>query len=109
SIKSYPIPAGVAVNSPNPFDPSKERTKIIYNLEEETDIKFYLFTTTAELVWKREFVAGSEGAKSGENVVEWNGRTDFGEIASNGVYLLKVIDKRSGKVKARGKIATLWQ
>lgn len=106
-VKTYPFVSSLAVNSPNPFDPGRESTTLMYKLEQDRDVNLYIFTTTADLVWKRSYNAGAAGGSAGDNSVIWDGVNDFSEVASNGVYLLHVIDRSSGKTLARGKIAVL--
>lgn len=106
-IRSYPLSLGLAVNSPNPFDPARESTTITYKLEKDTGVNVYMFTTTADLIWKRSCNAGENGGSEGDNSISWNGITDFREMASNGVYILHVVERNTGKTLARGKIAVL--
>ncbi len=97
----------MALNTPNPFDPGSETTTIVYRLDQDTDVTLAIFSTTADLLWKRSYIAGSNGGRAGDNSVLWNGLTDFNERAANGVYLLRVINRGNGRVLAKGKIAVL--
>jgi hypothetical protein len=106
-INSYPLSLGLVINSPNPFDPAKENTIIMYRLEEDTNVNIYLFTITADLVWKRSFNAGENGGRAGDNDIIWNGINDFGEMSPNTIYLIHVVNRRTGRTLARGKIAVL--
>ncbi len=106
-IKSYSYEQSVIINSPNPFDPARETTVIIYRLPEDKNVTVVIYTTTAELIWKRDYVSGSNGGRAGENNFSWDGLSDPGNLASNGVYLIHVIDRGSGRTLARGKIAVI--
>lgn len=106
-VKNYSYDMGIAINSPNPFDPARERTTIQYQLANNTDVTVVLFTTTADLIWKRTYASGSPGGSAGENSITWDGLSDFGELMSNGVYLFHVIDRGANKTVARGKIAII--
>jgi len=107
NIKSHSLAIGLAVNSPNPFDPASENTTIVYTLAADTNVNVYMFTTSADLVWKRSYVAGTNGGQAGDNSIIWNGINDFAEMASNGVYLVHVLERNTGRTIARGKIAVL--
>jgi len=106
-IKSRSFSSGTAVNSPNPFDPAREPTTIIYKLKKDTAVNVYLFSITGDLIWEDSFNAGHNGGKEGDNSVTWDGVSSFGEMLSNGVYLLHVVERSSGKTLAKGKIAIL--
>jgi len=97
----------MVLNTPNPFNPPFESTQIMYKLEKDTEVTVVIFSVTAELLWKRNYPAGFEGGKAGDNVITWTGLSDFNEYVSNGVYLVHVIEKSSGKTLARGKIAVI--
>ena len=60
-------------------------------------VTIYLFDSAARLVFKRDVVLAA-----GHNEVTWTGVTDFGEVASNGVYPLRVVV--NGSVVGRSKI-----
>lgn len=106
-IKSYSFALNVAVNSPNPFDPARESTTIIYQLDRDTDINVYLFSVTGDMLWKESFNRGETGGKQGENAISWDGISSFSEMLSNGVYLLHIAERSTGKTLAKGKIAIL--
>ena len=87
---------GSVFNYPNPFDPTTGGTKIAFNIRENTQVTIYLFDTTGRIVVKRPF-----NATVGFNEYEWDGRDDYGTMASNGVYLLRLVSgsRLIGKTK----------
>jgi hypothetical protein len=97
----------IVLNTPNPFSPPAESTTIMYKLTRDTDVTVAIFNVTADLLWKRDYQAGSNGGKSGDNTIVWTGLTDFNEFASNGGYLIHVVDRSSGRTVARGRIAVI--
>jgi hypothetical protein len=97
----------LVLNTPNPFNPPFETTTIMYKLDQDAAVTVAIFSTTAELVWKRNYSAGTSGGQAGDNTIVWTGLSDFNEYVSNGVYLLHVIDRSSGRTLARGKIAVI--
>ena len=105
-VKAYTFPSSQVLNSPNPFDPAREPTSIMYQLPQDTNVSVYIYSTTGVLLWKKTYIAGSEGGRSGQNTILWNGVSDFSEMAVNGVYLVRVIDQ-SGKTLAKGNVAVI--
>src|SRR3989339_976666 len=97
----------LGVNYPNPFNPERESTTIVYKLSQDTPTSILLFNISHELVYKQDFASGVNGGKSGDNSVSWNGFNTFGEMSANGLYFLRVINRNNGAILAKGKIAVL--
>ena len=98
--------SGPVLNYPNPFSPDGVKTTIIaYNLNADAKVTVYLINSIGQIIWKRESAAGAEGGHSGYNAITWNGYSDFGEIVSNDMYLMRVVS--DGKVIGKGKLAIL--
>lgn len=91
---------------PQPFKPlAGENATIAYNLTANADITIYLYDVSGRVVWTRKFRAGQNGGRIGYNGVMWNGRTDFGSVGPNGIYVMKII---SGKKQLMsGKLVVL--
>lgn len=96
---------GVLINYPNPFNPLSEPTTFIYQLDADADTSLLIFNISAELVYRQTFMSGQNGAKAGTNSVEWNGINSFGELSANGVYFIRLVETRTGKILAKGKAA----
>ena len=90
---------------PNPFNPNKGPSLIAYQLTKDTKVTIYILNSLAQIVWKREFLSGTEGGHIGYNAIQWDGQTDFGAIASNDIYLVRLV--ADGKVIGKGRIAVL--
>jgi hypothetical protein len=105
----HPAAERAFLNFPNPFgEPGKEETTIIYYLEEDTDVEFYIYTLTGQLVWTRSFSQhdpqGAAGIHStGPHAVTWNGTNDNGNRVLNGVYIV-IMKSGTGQIE-KGKIA----
>lgn len=106
-VKTYNYPISIVINYPNPFDPVVETTKVFYNLLSDTDVNVYIFSITADLIWKAYYPAGFNGGKAGENTFVWNGVSAFDNILSTGTYFVHVVERSSGKTLARGKIVII--
>ena len=90
---------------PNPYNPLNGSAKIWYWLESEKNTDIYIMDLTGNVVIKKSFQSGSNGALSGENTVEYDGRSAWGDILANGVYLYKII--QDNKVVGSGKISII--
>ena len=96
---------GQVINYPNPFAPPGQTTKISYFLNQNADIKVYIFNMIGQSVKKFECPQGTEGGHAGYNQVTWDGISDFNEVLPNDVYFCKVVS--GGKVLGKCKIAIL--
>jgi|GEM_PF-1315632 flagellar hook assembly protein FlgD len=94
-------------NFPNPFNPVEGVTTIEYYLESDSSVSFKLYSFSGQLVWSKQFGAGSfPGGRQGYNPVAWNGITDSGMTVGAGLYTLKVdVSGDSGKYTLTRKIA----
>jgi hypothetical protein len=90
---------------PNPFNPNQGKAKFAYQLNRDGNVTLYLFNEINQLVWQRNFQAGSNGGQAGYNEIEWDGVTDFNEQVANGAYYLRVVS--GGKVIGKTKVAVL--
>jgi len=100
-ILARDVPPETVPNYPNPFDPNNgEETRIVVEPDNDGTVGVYIYDITARLVFRHtEYMTAAS-----YNEVVWNGRTYFGEIADNGVYLVRVIDEGSRKIIGKGKI-----
>lgn len=97
---------GPVLNYPNPFAPNGSNSTIIaYNLNADAKVSLYLVNSIGQIIWKREYAAGVEGGHTGYNAINWDGRSDFNEIVSNDIYLIRIVS--DGKVIGKGKLAVL--
>jgi len=82
---------GVSLNYPNPFKPlSGDTTRIQYALSDNANVTVLFFDVTGQEVKRLTFTSGSNGGKAGINMVEWDGRSMFGEVVGNGMYIYKI-------------------
>ncbi len=98
---------GRVYNYPNPFqplsgDPSRNATRIAYNLNVDAPIMIIIYDITGHEVHRASFRKGEDGGRAGLNSVEWNGKSIFGDVAGNGMYIYKIIS--SNKVIGSGKL-----
>jgi len=97
---------------PNPFGMAgKERTYLVYQLPEDSEVTFRIFTLTGELVWSAVYEAASpQGAAGlhgqGGDEVTWDGRNDRGERVLSGVYVCFM--ETGGGKRVSTKIAVIY-
>jgi len=97
---------GTPLNYPNPFKPmSGDTTKIQYTLSADASIILIIYDISGHEIKRFVAGAGQEGGKAGVNNVSWTGKTIFGDTASNGMFVYKIIS--GGKVIGTGKLVVL--
>lgn len=79
-------------NSPNPFNPS---TTIRYDLPEQSNVRLTIFDQLGKLVK----ILFDERQGIGQHVVTWNGRDEFGNQVSSGVYICLIKTDRFMKAR----------
>jgi hypothetical protein len=96
---------GKPLNFPNPFKPSfSQNTSINYTLLDDADIKINIYDLSGRLVIVKICNAGTEGGRFGENNVIWDGKSLYGDIQANGVYVY-LIATTKGEVIGTGEIS----
>lgn len=98
---------------PNPLSAVEGEASISYTLPDTSIDRVYyeIFDLFGNLVLKREFVSGEEGAKSGElNTVFWNGINGRGERVATGVYTVFIRAFQGTRLifMAKGRIGVVW-
>lgn len=88
----------------NPYDPADGQVEFRYFLESPDKVEFRILTLIGEEVYSRDFAAGNEGARPGQNSVFWDGRNDEGHIVLNGVYIV-VVSQPDTDTRATLKLA----
>ncbi|KAA3630903.1 MAG: hypothetical protein DWP97_14330, partial [Calditrichaeota bacterium] len=92
------------VISDNPFNPEDQPALFSYQLPDDGEVEFRIFTLTGEEVYAKIIPAGQEGAQQGENMLEWDGKNNSGHMALNGVYIVSILNTQTGEY-TRKKIA----
>lgn len=96
---------GVPLNYPNPFNAGSEDTAISYLLSRNSNITLSIHDLSGTTIAKKTYSTGSAGGRAGYNEVAWDGRSDAGDVAGNGIYVYLII--ADGKVVSRGKLTVL--
>ncbi len=108
AIKGASLESSFLVRS-NPFDPTdpiQSPLEFSYELPADARVEFRVFTLTGEMVYAKDYTAGGEGGRSGENFIYWDGRNDDGIMVFNGVYIVSIRDAATDE-HARLKLAVV--
>lgn len=99
-----PSPAdGVVIAYPNPFnplsnDPIMNKATLVYNPGTATNIGIYIYDMTAKLIFKNT-VSTSQ--------TTWDGKDTWSNYASNGAYLVRVVNEDNKSLIAKGKVLVI--
>ena len=94
---------GEPLSYPEVFKPlSGNPVTIAYNLTADVDTTIFIYDISGNIVLTRKFRAGQAGGRAGYNGISWNGKTDFGQIVGNGIYIYKITSGK--KVLGAGKL-----
>ncbi|MDF1546010.1 MAG: hypothetical protein P1R58_13030, partial [bacterium] len=105
-VRGQSLPESVVIER-NPINPNEEPLRFSYVLSTPSNIEFRIFTLTGEEVYARDIPSGATGAVSGqENIIEWDGRNNGGQIVLNGVYLIYIHVAATGESTSM-KVAVL--
>jgi hypothetical protein len=96
-----PTPEVEARNHPNPFDPTKESTKIIFDAS-ASEVKLIIYDLRGRALWTKIATPASGNYYE----VTWDGKSDFGEYVGNGSYIYLIT--AGGDVLKRGQLA-VWK
>jgi len=96
---------GTPLTFPSPFNPAAGRpVDIQYTLSQSADIDILIVGSSGEILKKISVLRDEEGGKSGSNRVSWDGRTDFGSLPANGIYLTTIMEREGRKVLGKTKL-----
>jgi hypothetical protein len=99
---------GTPITFPSPFSIDKDKTVTIqYTLSKNAAIEIILSDISGRRI--KTFVCdpGTEGGSAGLNKVSWNGKTDLGPFAGNGIYVGLIVAKDEGRKLGSVKVSLL--
>jgi flagellar hook assembly protein FlgD len=79
-------------NYPNPFNPAKQNTNIVYYSTNQGTTTIKIFTITGRIVRTM-----SDAAVIGSNEAVWDGKNGRGQIVRNGVYVAVIMTPDGSK------------
>jgi len=100
------VTLGDSLGGPNPYNPDKDGNYIIhYKLSANADTTVAIYDTKGTLLWQKKFSSPDEGARQGDNKVEWRGTGFSGESLANGIYIYQIVS--NNRLLDHGKIILL--
>ena len=88
------------INYPNPFNPQGgEKATFSCSSDISAEATLYIYDMAAHLVSQQPFTLNV-----GTNQQTWNGLTNANELAGNGIYLYRLVNKTSRTSLGKGKI-----
>ena len=82
-------------NAPNPFNPLKEKTRIFFEMHEDGNIDFDVYSEYGDKIYH----TSKNNLSKGNNEIVYDGKDDYGNTLYNGTYLCIVKKKYSGTTK----------
>ncbi len=87
---------------PSPFNPNSGPLRIKFKLSTITyDLNLRIYDILGNLIHQQRFAF----LDAGDQIIDWNGKNNFGEIVPNGVYLYHIII--DGELRGKGKFIVL--
>ena len=102
-VIKYEGEGGIMVTYPNPYNPLDEANplKMLFDAgAADVPVDIYIFDPNTRIIWQTK-----DTQSSASRVATWEGETAWGEVAENGLYLIRVVKK--GKSIARAKILVI--
>jgi len=99
----YEKDGGIMVTYPNPFNPLDktlpyEGLQMLFGAEVVGEaIDIYIFDANGRVIWQKK-----DTQSALNRVATWEGDTSYGEVAENGLYMIRVV--RGRDVVARAKV-----
>jgi len=88
----------IPLTFPSPFSITRHGTVTIqYTLSKDAEIQIIFADISGQRIKNFIFPKGTEGGSAGLNKVTWDGRTDRGTLAGNGIYVGTIIAREHAK------------
>ena len=89
---AYRIASGQVLCYPTAWRPLRDDpVKMAYYLTSDQATRMVVIGVSGEIVYSGRFASGASGGQTGYNEITWNGRTSYGSIIGNGIYIIKLI------------------
>lgn len=105
------IMAGNIVAYPNPFGSINAGvTRFVYYLSGSCNVTYAIYDPFGNLVHREEIAPGQNGARSGLNMLTWNGRNDKNHRVASGVYyvVIKGYSHTNVFLDKRIRVGVIW-
>lgn len=104
-VPTIPTSEGEVMSYPSPFNPDLNQSiTVSYKLSQDVGVKILIYDITGQLI-KTIITSSSNRGADGYSRVSWDGRSGFGEVADNGVYLVQIVSE--GRTIAKTKVIVI--
>jgi len=93
---------------PSPFAPGNGNLTLQYSLSQNSDIEILIIGSNGQMITRLDFLSGAEGGRVGLNKISWNGRSNNGMFAGNGIYIAAIIGRETRQILSKAKL-TLYK
>ncbi|MGQ9465283.1 MAG: FlgD immunoglobulin-like domain containing protein [bacterium] len=110
-IPDSSVMEGNIVAYPNPFGRVNQTyTRFVYYLQQDCNVIFAIYDAFGNRVRYEEISAGQNGAKTGINILTWDGTNDKGHRVASGVYyvLLKGYMHTNVFLEKHIRVGVIW-
>ncbi|MGQ9701353.1 MAG: FlgD immunoglobulin-like domain containing protein [bacterium] len=110
-IPDSSVMEGNIVAYPNPFGRVNQTyTRFVYYLQQDCNVIFAIYDAFGNRVRYEEISAGQNGAKTGINILSWDGTNDKGHRVASGVYyvLLKGYVLTNVFLEKHIRVGVIW-
>ena len=104
---------GTPITYPSPFSIKAQGTVTIqYGLSKDAQIEIYIVGVGGQRI-KRfpdttySMAPGTEGGSAGINKISWNGKTDQGYLAGNGIYVGTIVARDENRLLGKFKLTVV--
>lgn len=94
---SMPTEFSLGQNYPNPFNPG---TNISYSLAEQSTVNLIIYNTLGQ---KIRTLISNKKQTANQHQIYWDGKDDFGNLISTGVYYYKLVARNNNKTFEESK------
>ncbi|MGQ9817142.1 MAG: FlgD immunoglobulin-like domain containing protein [bacterium] len=110
-IPDSSVMEGNIIAYPNPFGRVNQTyTRFVYYLQQDCNVIFAIYDAFGNRVRYEEISAGQNGAKTGINILTWDGTNDKGHRVASGVYyvLLKGYMHTNVFLEKHIRVGVIW-
>ncbi|MGQ9533737.1 MAG: FlgD immunoglobulin-like domain containing protein [bacterium] len=110
-IPDSTVMEGNIIAYPNPFGRVNQTyTRFVYYLQQDCNVIFAIYDAFGNRVRYEEISAGQNGAKTGINILSWDGTNDKGHRVASGVYyvLLKGYVLTNVFLEKHIRVGVIW-
>ncbi len=101
---------GKIIAYPNPLGIRADHTRFIYYLQQNCEVIYAIYDPFGNMILRRNFSSGTDGARLGVNILTWDGRNEKGARVASGLYyvVIKGYVNTNVFLEKRIKVGVIW-